>query len=128
MVKNLPATQETWVRSWIGNIPWGREQQTTPALLPGEFHGQRSLVGYNPWGCKESDTTERLHFHFHDQTINKYCVMLCGLPVTFPNLISFNPPNSQLRHCYVSPQIHMLKPHPQHLRMWLHLKRGSLKR
>ena len=48
-------------------------------------------MGYSPWGCKESDTTERLHFHFHDQTINKYCVMLCGLPVTFPNLISFNP-------------------------------------
>ena len=35
-----------------------------PVLLPGKFHGQRSLVGYSPWGCKESDTTERLHFHF----------------------------------------------------------------
>ena len=31
-------------------------------LLPGKFHGQRSLVGYSPCGCKESDTTERLHF------------------------------------------------------------------
>ena len=30
----------------------------TPVLLPGKFHGQRSLVGYSPWGCKESDTTE----------------------------------------------------------------------
>ena len=29
-------------------------------LLPGEFHGQRSLVGYCPWGCKELDTTEWL--------------------------------------------------------------------
>ena len=27
----------------------------TPALLPGKFHGQRSLVGYSPWGCKEMD-------------------------------------------------------------------------
>ena len=34
------------------------------SLLPGEFHGWRSLVGCSPWGCKESDTTERLHFHF----------------------------------------------------------------
>ena len=35
--------------------------QPTPVLLPGKFHGQRSLVGYSPWGRKESDTTERLH-------------------------------------------------------------------
>ena len=35
---------------------------TPPVLLPGKFHGQRSLVGYRPWGCKELDTTERLHF------------------------------------------------------------------
>ena len=33
-------------------------------LLPGEFHGQRSLVGCSPWDREESDTTERLRFHF----------------------------------------------------------------
>ena len=27
----------------------------TPVLLPGEFHGQRSLARYSPWGCKESE-------------------------------------------------------------------------
>ena len=37
---------------------------TTPGLLPGKSHGQRSLVGCSPWGRKESDMTERLHFHF----------------------------------------------------------------
>ena len=36
----------------------------TLVLLPGKFHGQRSLVGCSPWGLEESDTTERLHFHF----------------------------------------------------------------
>ena len=36
----------------------------TPVLLPGKFHGRRSLVGCSPWGCWESDMTERLHFHF----------------------------------------------------------------
>ena len=41
-----------------------RKWQPTPVLLPGKFHGLRSLVGYSPWGCKESDTTERLHFRF----------------------------------------------------------------
>ena len=34
--------------------------QTTPVLLPKEFHGQKSLVGYTPWGCKESDMTEQI--------------------------------------------------------------------
>ena len=38
----------------------GEGWQPTPAFLPGEFHGQRSLAGYSPWGCKESDTTKRL--------------------------------------------------------------------
>ena len=41
-----------------------RQWQPTPVLLPGKFHGRRSLVGYSPWGCKELDTTELLHFHF----------------------------------------------------------------
>ena len=50
--------------SWVGKIPWRRQWQPTPVILPGKFHGWRSLVGYSPWGHKESDTTERLHFHF----------------------------------------------------------------
>ena len=48
---------------WVGKIPWRREWQPTPVLLPGKFHAQRSLVGYRPWGWKELDTTERLNFH-----------------------------------------------------------------
>ena len=41
-----------------------RQWQPTPVLLPGKFHGQRSLVGCSPWGREELDMTERLHFHF----------------------------------------------------------------
>ena len=48
----------------LGKIPWRRKWQPTPVLLPGKFHGQRSLVGYSPWGRKELDKTEQLHFHF----------------------------------------------------------------
>ena len=33
---------------------------TYSSILPGNFHGQRSLVGYSPWGRKESGTTEQL--------------------------------------------------------------------
>ena len=41
-----------------------RHWQPTPVLLPGNFHGRRSLVGCSPWGRWESDMTEQLHFHF----------------------------------------------------------------
>ena len=43
---------------------WRRQWQPTPVLLPGKFHGLRSLVGCSPWGREELDMTERLHFHF----------------------------------------------------------------
>ena len=59
-IKNLPAMQETQVQSLGWEDPLEKEMATTPVLLPGKFHGQRSLVGYSPWGCKELDMTERL--------------------------------------------------------------------
>ena len=37
---------------WVGKIPWRMEWQPTPVVLPGEFHGQRSLVGYSPVGSQ----------------------------------------------------------------------------
>ena len=44
---------------WIGKIPWRRAWQPTPALLPGECHGHKSLVAYCPQGRgKEPDMTE----------------------------------------------------------------------
>ena len=45
---------------WVRKIPWRRKWQPTPAFLPGESHGQRSLVGYSPQGRRESDTTKGL--------------------------------------------------------------------
>ena len=35
---------------WVRKIPWRRKWQTTPVLLPGKSHGQKSLGGYSP--CK----------------------------------------------------------------------------
>ena len=43
---------------WFGKIPWRRKWQPAPVLLPGKFHGWRSLVGYSPQGRKELDLTE----------------------------------------------------------------------
>ena len=59
-VKNLPAMWETWVQSPGQEDPLEKEM-ATPVLLPGKFHGQRSLVGYSSLGCKESDITEQLN-------------------------------------------------------------------
>ena len=39
-------------------IHWRRKWQPTPAFLPGESQGRRSLVGCHLWGHSESDTTE----------------------------------------------------------------------
>ena len=58
-VKRLPAIRETQVRFLGWEDPLEKEMAThSPVLLPGKFHGPRSLVGHSPWGCKESDTTE----------------------------------------------------------------------
>ena len=38
--------------------PLEEGMQPTPAFLPGESHGQRSLVGYSPSDHKESKTIE----------------------------------------------------------------------
>ena len=46
---------------WVRKTPWRRKWQPTPVVLPGKFHGQRSLVGYSPWGREESDMTECKH-------------------------------------------------------------------
>ena len=58
LVKNLPAMRETWVRFLGSKDPLEKGTATHSSILPGEFHGQRSLAGYSPCGHKEADTTE----------------------------------------------------------------------
>jgi hypothetical protein len=57
--KNLPAIQETWVRSLGQEDLMEKGMAPTPVFLAGIFHGQRSLVCYSPWD--HMDETERLH-------------------------------------------------------------------
>ena len=57
-VKNLPALQETWVRSLGWEDPLERKWQPAPVFLPGESYGQRSLAAYSPWGQEELDMIE----------------------------------------------------------------------
>ena len=64
VVKNLPAVQETQVRS-LGQEDPLEKGMATHSSIPAfwKSHGQRSLVDYSSWGCKESDMTERLSMH-----------------------------------------------------------------
>ena len=55
-VKRLSTMRETWVRSLGREDPWRRKWQSTPVLLPGKSHGQRSLVGYTVHGVTKSWT------------------------------------------------------------------------
>ena len=52
---NSPAMQEIWVQSLSREEPLEKEMTTPSSILPGEFHGQRSLADFSPWGHKESD-------------------------------------------------------------------------
>ena len=53
--------QEVQVQCLSWNIPWRRKWQPTPVLLPGKFHGQRSMEGCIVHEfAKESDMTLRL--------------------------------------------------------------------
>ena len=40
--------------------PLEEKTATHSSILPGKFHGQRSLAGYSPQDCKESDATQLL--------------------------------------------------------------------
>ena len=51
--------RETWVRSWVGKIPW-RRAAPTPVFLPRESPWTERPGGLQSMGPKESDTTERL--------------------------------------------------------------------
>ena len=65
LVKNLPAMQETPVKSLGQEDFLEKEMATHSNILAWEFHRQRKLEGYSSWGRKESDMTERLKHHHY---------------------------------------------------------------
>ena len=81
MVKNMPAMQETWVRSLDWEDPLEKGTETHSSILLGESHGQRSLAGYRPWGCKESDTTAQLTLSF--SYLNQWTLSKANSPSSF---------------------------------------------
>ena len=64
-VKNLPAMQETRVRSLSQEDHLEKEMAThSSILLENSMNRGAYMAGYSPWSHKELDTTERLaSFH-----------------------------------------------------------------
>ena len=54
MVKNLPARQETGVRSLSGEDPLEKEMATHSSILAWEIPRTEEPGNYSPWGHKES--------------------------------------------------------------------------
>ena len=66
IVRNLPAMQETRVRSLDWENPLEKGMATHCNILAGKSHGQRSLAGYGPWACKGLDVTKWLTPFFNN--------------------------------------------------------------
>ena len=51
---------EGFLIGMVGKGRLRREGLSTPVVLPGKSHGQRSLAGYSPWGGRDLDMAEQL--------------------------------------------------------------------
>ena len=60
MVKNLPAMQETHIRSLGQEDPLEKGMATHSSILDWEIPWTEEPGGLQSWGCKESDTTEQI--------------------------------------------------------------------
>ena len=63
-------------KSWTRLSDWTELIYLRLVLLPGKFHGWRSLVYCSPWGRTESDTTERFHFHILEKEMAAHSSVL----------------------------------------------------
>ena len=73
MVKHLPTTWETWVRSVGWEDLLEKEMATHSSILAWKIPWTEELVGYSPWGRTESDATERLHYTHYAICIMNGC-------------------------------------------------------
>ena len=69
MVKNLPAMQETWVRSLGWEDPLEEGMATHSSILAWRIPWTEEPGDYSPWGHKESDTSEQLSRAQQEETV-----------------------------------------------------------
>ena len=108
MVKNLPAMQETRVRSLGREDPLEKGIDNHSSVLAWRTPWTEEPMGYSPWGPKDLDTTEQL---IHTQTLPRLgvgeevgspltlhsSVILC-FPISAPSAplsLSLSPPQKQ---------------------------------
>ena len=72
LVKNLPAMQETWIRSLGWEDPLEKGKATHSRILA----WRTPWTVYSPWGCKESDTTERLGYYYCTILVHDWLISL----------------------------------------------------
>ena len=87
MVKNLPVTQETSIRSQ-GTIPWRRKWQPTPIypLLPGEFHGQ--TMGSQRVGNNQTTNPHTWHIILISDIQHNHSIFVPCKMITTTNLVT----------------------------------------
>ena len=109
--KNLPANagdvKDAGSILGLGRFPLRRQWQSTPILLPGESHGQRSLAGYSPWDRKELDRTEAT-----EHACGKGSTCRCRRPALIP--ASRRSPRERNDH----PLLHFCLENPRDRRVW----------
>ena len=89
-VKNLPARQETKVRSLGWEVPLEEGWQTTPVFLPGEFYEQRSLAeSVGSQRVRHDWATNTVHTIWHYLPRNS--IRFHGLRAQSPNTVPTSP-------------------------------------
>ena len=82
--KNLPVVQETWVPSWVREIPWRREWLPTP-VFPGESPWTEDPGRLQSTGFQSCTRRSDKHFSFLN-----FSLVQSEVPVTLLCLISLN--------------------------------------
>ena len=82
MVKNLPATWETWVPG-LGRSPGASHGNPLQYSCLENPYRQRSLASYSPRGCKELDMMRRLSIIYATSLIflKEFGIIVAILPV-----------------------------------------------
>ena len=78
VVKNLPAVQETQIRSLDQEDLWGKGMGTHSSILAWESPWADDLAGYSPWSCKESDMTMWLTISLFKPKTNLWIHVICS--------------------------------------------------
>ena len=97
IIKNLCAMQETWIWSLGWQDPPEKGMATHSSILPGEFHGLRSLADYSPYGYKRVGHNWATNTFFHQiliTNVNTFIhikITAVAISTIVPSSLQFSP-------------------------------------